>query len=445
MMDPDRYALWNSPSMRTYLQHLTPDKLLVEGKGAAVRDAAGTWYLDARSGLWNVSLGYDNPRLIAAIERQLRSLPYSNLQAYGRPAAVALEAAERIVAHLPDGYGKIRFASNGSQVVEMAVLLSRYLRRAEGTPERTVVFGLWRQFHGFGATAGALTGLPYVHHQTGPLIPDVLHARGPFEPVAADRMADLPRMISDYGPERVTAVVLEPVVGEGGHVLDAEYLRTVGDFCRRHDIHVIMDEVTTGMGRVGDFTRSGQVGATPDIITLGKCLTSGYAPLSAVVLSDGIYERLQEASQLRPFLTGATNDGHPLALAAAIAVVDELADGELLAGVRARGGRLRELLDELARGRPEIAAVRGTGLMHAVEFADADGTPWEPYRVNALRLAVEARGVLVSNLAMVPAIMVIPPLIVTDGEVEQIVAALDGGLDDLASGRVQADPEKGIW
>jgi adenosylmethionine-8-amino-7-oxononanoate aminotransferase len=444
-MDPAGYALWNSPSMRTYLEQLSADKLLVEGKGTRVRDAGGRWYLDARSGLWNVSLGYDHPRLTAAIERQLHTLPYTNQQAYGRPAAVALEAAERIVAHMPEGFGKIRFTSNGSQAVETAVLLSRYLRRVEGTPERTVVFGLWRQFHGFGATAGALTGLPYIHHQSGPLIGDVLHARGPFEAVAADRFDDLPRMITDYGPERVTAVVLEPVVGEGGHVLDAEYLRTVGDFCRRHDIHVIMDEVTTGMGRVGDFTRTAQTGATPDIITLGKCLTGGYAALSAVVLSDRIYARMQEAAQVRPFLTGATNDGHPLALAAAIAVVDELADGELLAAVRERGERLRGLLEELARRRPEIGAVRGTGLMQAVEFADPDATPWEPYRVNAVRLAAEERGVLVSNLAMVPAIMVIPPLTVDDSEVEQIVDTLDGALDDLATGRVVADPAKGIW
>jgi adenosylmethionine-8-amino-7-oxononanoate aminotransferase len=444
-MDPARYALWNSPSMRSYLENLSPDKLLVEGKGTRVRDAGGRWYLDARSGLWNVSLGYDHPRLTAAIERQLRTLPYTNLQAYGRPAAVALEAAERIVAHMPDGYGKIRFASNGAQAVETAVLLSRYLRRVEGAPERTAVFGLWRQFHGFGATAGALTGLPYLHHQSGALIPDVMHARGPFAPVAADQIEDLPRMITDYGPERVTAVVLEPVVGEGGHVLGADYLRELGDFCRRHDIHIIMDEVTTSMGRVGAFTRTEQVGAAPDIITLGKCLTGGYAALSALVLSDRIYARLEEASQTRPFFTGSTNDGHPLALAAAIAVVDELADGETLAGVRARGARLRELLDELARSRPEITAVRGTGLMHAVEFAQPEGAPWESFRVNALRLAAEARGVLLSNLAMVPAIMVIPPLIVDDGELEEIVTAIDGGLDDLASGRVVADPAKGIW
>jgi adenosylmethionine-8-amino-7-oxononanoate aminotransferase len=423
MIDPAEYPLWNSPAMNAYLKTVSPDTMLVEGRGVRVRDGGGRWLLDARSGLWNVTLGYDNERVIAAMKRQLDTLPYANLIGYGRPSGISMEAANALLPHLPEHLTKIRYCSNGSQAVETAVLLSRFLHRARGKPERTTVFGMWRGFHGLGAGGGALTGIPYVHYQAGPLLPGVLHGPGPFESHGDGTTSDLEQAMTDHGPERISAVVVEPIVGEGAHVLTEDYLRSLAEFCRTNGIHLIIDEVTTGMGRTGAFTRSGQLGVRPDILILGKGLTSGYAALSAVVLSDQIYEQVRTLPYDQQLFIGSTNDGHPVGLAASMAVVEVLTTDGVLDNVQRRGAELFQRLSDVAKRHPHVTAIRGTGLMYAIELSEPD----------LLRLAMEARGVLVSTLAKWPAIVIIPPLVVSGDEIEEIVVALDQALDEVAN------------
>lgn len=426
MISPTDFPLWNSPAMGAYLKTLSADSMIVAGEGVRVRDSAGRWFLDARSGLWNVTLGYSQRRVAEAIKKQVDILPYANLIGYGRPSGIAAEAAKALVPHLPPTMNKIRYCSNGSQAVETAVLLSRFLHRANGESQRTAVFGMWRGFHGLGAGGGALTGIPSVHTQSGPLLPDVHHAPGPFETGSG-----LERMMTDYGLDRVAAVVVEPIVGEGGHVLSAEYLQSLSRFCRSHGIHLVMDEVSTGMGRTGAFTRVEQLGVQPDLLTLGKGMTSGYAPLSAVVLSDEIYQRIYDLPYEQQLYLGSTNDGHPLGLAASMAVVEILAEGAVLENVKQRGEQLHDRLRESAARHPQVRAIRGAGLMYAVELGDPD-TPMEESVTNHLRLAMEHHGVLVSTLALWPAIMIIPPLIVTEDEIDEIVTAFDQSLDTLS-------------
>jgi adenosylmethionine-8-amino-7-oxononanoate aminotransferase len=396
--------------------------MIVEGRGTRVRDAGGRWLLDARSGLWNVTLGYDHPKVLEAVKRQLDTLPYANSIGYGRPPALAIEAAEALLPHLPAHMNKIRYFSNGGQAVEAAMLLSRFLHRVGGQEDRLAVFGVWAGYHGLGAGPGAMTGNTYIHDQSGPLLPHVRHAQRDFGPDGGDLVRDM----REYGPERVAAVVVEPVVGEGAHVLSYDFLDALQRFCTEHGIHLIVDEVTTGMGRTGDFTRSQQVGIQPDILTLGKGLSSGYAPLSAVALSDGIFEQLSGVGDDRKFLIGATNDGHPLALAASIAVVESLTTEGILDNVQHQGTLLRKGLLTAAEHFPHVKAVRGTGLMQAVEMAD-------PAAAEHLRLAMEARGVLVSTVAVSPAIMIIPPLVITDDDIAEILAALEGALAESAA------------
>jgi len=433
MIEAKNFPLWNSPAMGAYLKTLSHEGMLAEGKGPRVRDVGGRWLLDARSGLWNVTLGYSHPRIRAAIKQQVDVLPYANVSGYGRPGALAVEAAEALVAHLPGDLSKIRYCGSGSQAVETAILLSRFLHRAGGDIDRTAVFGMWRGFHGLGAAAGAVTGLPYVHRQTGPLLPDVRHARGPFESAGDGTMSDLERTIVDYGPEGVAAVVVEPIVGEGGHVLSAEYLRSLSDFCRRHGIHLIVDEITTGMGRTGTFTRTEQIGARPDMLLLGKGLTSGYAGLSAVVLSESIFEQLVALPLQQQFYIGSTHDGHPLALAASLAVLEALTSDGIFENVAERGAELRTGLEAIAARHPEITAIRGDGLMYAVELGAPGSRPNQEMLAESLRLAMDARGVLVSTLALWPAIMLMPPLIISRDDVAEILTALDAAMGDIAA------------
>ncbi|KUP97753.1 aminotransferase family protein [Thermobifida cellulosilytica] len=439
MIDPGSFKLWNSTAMAAHLSYLDPDELIVEGEGVRVRDAGGRWFLDARSGFWNVTLGYRHPALVAAVREQVERLSYGSMWGYGRPTGIAVECAAALASRLPEGIEHIRFQSNGAQAVETAALLSRHVRLLEGQPHKNTVVSMWGGFHGFGPGASALTGLPYLHYHAGPLLPEVIHVPGPHAPGGEEAFASI---LGDYGPERISAVVVEPVIGEGGHVLGRDYLHRLAAFCREHDIHLVVDEVTTGMGRVGAYTRCEQLGLTPDLLLLGKGLTSGYAGVSAVCLSERIYRTLYDAPLERFFAAGSTHDGHPVALGAALAVLDVLADGEVFANVAEQGKRLHTGLQEIAARHPSVTAVRGTGLMYAVEFAEAAAQ--DPWFVNKVRLAAEDRGVLVAVLNAVPALMVIPPLVVEQGDVDEICAALDGALSALADGWSPPDPAKGF-
>ncbi|QEV21811.1 aspartate aminotransferase family protein [Streptomyces alboniger] len=443
VIDPADYALWNSGVPRPYLKALSRDDLLTEGDGVRVRDSGGRWYLDGRSGLWNVTLGYGNTRVKEAIKQQVDRLPFANSYGYGRPAQVTVDCAEALVRHLPEGINHVRFASNGAQAVEMALQLSRFLRLRAGQPERMAVFAMWDGFHGQGPGAGMVTGVPYLHHQTGPMLPEVHHAPGPFSAGATQGVSDMERLITEFGPERVTAVIVEPVVGEGGHILSPEYLGSLGRFCRQHDIHLIFDEVVTGMGRVGDFTRAGQLpDVTPDIITLGKGITSGYVPMSAVAIHDRLYEQLHERTTGDTALSvGSTNDGHAVAAAAALAVIGALTEDGVLENVRRREADLLSALGKLQAQHPELRAFRALGLFCGLELGEPGGPSWSPGKVNQLRMTLESRGVLSSSLRVVPNLMLMPPLVITEDDVAEIADALDGALTDVKSGR---RPESGF-
>ncbi|GHC77809.1 aminotransferase family protein [Streptomyces flavofungini] len=443
MIDPADYALWNSGVPRPYLKALSRDDLLAESDGVRVRDSGGRWYLDGRSGLWNVTLGYGNTRVKEAIKQQVDRLPFANSYGYGRPAQVTVDCAEALVGHMPEGINHVRFASNGAQAVEMALQLSRFLRLRAGQPERMAVFAMWDGFHGQGPGAGMVTGVPYLHHQTGPMLPEVHHAPGPFSVGATPGVSDMERLIKEFGPERVTAVIVEPVVGEGGHILSPEYLGSLGRFCREHDIHLIFDEVVTGMGRVGDFTRAGQLpDVTPDIITLGKGITSGYVPMSAVAIHDRLYDQLHERTTGDTALSvGSTNDGHAVAAAAALAVIGALTEDGVLENVRRRESDLLAALGKLQAQHPELTGFRCLGLFCGLELGEPGGPSWSPGKVNKLRMALESRGVLSSSLRVVPNLMLMPPLVITEDDVAEIAAALDGALTDVKSGRL---PESGF-
>lgn len=436
-------ALWNSGVPRAYLKALEPEDMLAEADGVRVRDSGGRWYLDGRSGLWNATLGYGNQRVKEAIKKQIDRMPFANSYGYGRPARVTADLANTLVQHLPDEINRVRFASNGAQAVEIAVQLSRFLRLRTQQPERMAVFSMWDGFHGQGPGAGMVTGVSYLHHHTGPSVPGVHHAPGPFVPEADARVSDMERMITDFGPERVTAVIVEPIVGEGGHILPDGYLESLSRFCRAHDIHLIFDEVVTGMGRVGDFTRTEQVpGVTPDIITLGKGITSGYVPMSAVAIHDRIFDLLYEnTSGGHALSVGSTNDGHAVACAAALAVIDVLSQDGVLENVRERETDLVAQLGKLQGQHPELSAVRCQGLFCGLDFSDPGGDPWSPSTVNKLRKAMESRGVLASSLRVVPNLMLMPPLVITEEHVTEIVNALDGALTDVKTGNL---PETGF-
>lgn len=434
-LDRGTYAGWHGTlPMRQFLERFSSDMCLVEGRGPRVRDAAGRWFLDAKSGLWNVTLGYDHPEMIAAIRRQLETLPFACLTRDDRPAAVAVEYANALAAQLPEGLRRVRFGTTGSQMTEASVLLSRCVRVAEGTPGRTAVIALQRAYHGSGPGAWSLTDAPRQHVLTGPLVPGVRHVACPADAGTDAALAAVEAELSELGPDRVTALIAEPIQGDRVVTPSPGYLHGLRELTRAHGIHLVADEVATGMGRTGHVSLAAAMGILPDMLVLGKGLTSGYVPASALVVSEPIYDLLYDPPPVpgEPegppivFGHGSTADGGPLAMAAGLAVLEVLVGHGLLEHVRRTGDRLGKLLAELAASNPAVAATGGAGLMHGVRLTGHHRSAWPLPEMQRLRDECAARGLLITTLG--DRIVLVPPLVVDDADCDEIVEILDAAI-----------------
>lgn len=426
-------------SPRHFTGKIERGKHLVEGRGARVRDAEGRWYLDARSSLWQVTLGYDHPLVVKEIKEQLDHLPAGTIIRYERPPALIEHYASALIARLPSKLGRIRFGTTGSQMNEAAVMLSRFVRNLEGATQRTAVIAFWGGYHGIGGLASALTGEQFIQSSCGPLAPDVHHVRHApatdegAQPSVAEVVRD---KVAQLGAERVTAVIVEPVLGTGAVPLAARDLIALQTFCNQAGIHLIVDEVTTGFGRTGSLTRSGAIGLQPDMLVLSKGMTSGYVPLAALAVSEELFAKLADLSADLPFPHGSTSDGNPLALAAGLGVLRALDDGTIYDNVGAAHEVLVNELSALQATHPWIAGVTGAGLLLGLELVHDEGKPWGIKSLEALRMNAERNGVLITT-TYDGAVLLAPPLIVTEAECHQIVEALDGALVATAEARAR--------
>jgi adenosylmethionine-8-amino-7-oxononanoate aminotransferase len=396
---------------------------VTKGKGCWVQDCAGRWYLDARAAMWNATLGYGNERVIDAMTAQLRQLPVAQIIRYEQPADISFEYARRLVGTLPGDLSHVRFGSTGSQMTSSAVLLSRFVRKVRQERGRTKVIAFHSAYHGTGGIAGALTGERPLHAMESPLVPDVHHVR-PWD------MDALTTMIERHGPDRVTAVIAEPIMGTGVRQPPPGMLAGIRRLCDEHGIHLIADEVTTGFGRTGAMSATVAAGVRPDMLILGKGITSGYAPLAAMVTTSEVFDEAI-ANPDYVFPHGSTADGHPVAMAAGLAVLDELADGEVFARVRRLGTGLRDRLAGLAQDRRLIQAVRGEGLMIGVELAD-EGEPLGAAAMAGIRQACWAEGLLVTTTDNT--IVLMPPLVLSDAESAELVSKLDRAVGRIDHG-----------
>jgi adenosylmethionine-8-amino-7-oxononanoate aminotransferase len=399
------------------------DRAIVSGEGCYAIDASGRRYLDARSGLWNASLGYSNRRLIDAMTQQLAKLPAGQIIRERYPTGIALEYAERLVAALPAHFAHVRLCATGAGAVEGAVFISRFVRKLNDQPDRVDVIAFYNGYHGTGGLASKLTGEPEQHRWQEPLAPAVHHV-DPWD------MPALRKMIDDVGPERVTALIMEPVLGTDILVAPPDFLAETQHLCRETGIHLIIDEVTTGFGRTGAICRTQQLDLQPDMLLLSKGITSGYAPLAAIATTAEIVEQALALTRTGVVLPhGSTGDGHPLSAAAGLAVLDELADGSVYANVNARGEQLCGALRALAHETGLIGDVRGPGLMIGVDLLDREGRPTPAETVRRLSQTCREHGLIVAwaNSTLV----LTPPLIITPGECDEIIRILSVCLREL--------------
>jgi 4-aminobutyrate--pyruvate transaminase len=428
--------------------------VMSHGEGPYVHDQNGRRYLEGMAGLWSAALGFSAERLIQAAHDQMRKLPTYHLFG-GKTFGPAVELAETLLRIAPGRMGRVLFVNSGSEANDSAVKLARYVWAGRGQPQKRKIVSRVRGYHGVTLAAASLTGLAHAHRDFGLPLQGFLHADCPHyyrfglpgetEAAFATRMAqDLERLILREGPETVAAFIAEPVMGAGGVIMPpATYFEQVQRVLRAHDVLFIADEVITGFGRTGRMFGSETFGLDPDIVTVAKALSAGYAPIGAVLVSEEITRDLvAQSGKLGTFGHGFTCSGHPVACAIALEALRTYEEDGFLDHVRSVAGRFSERLAELST-HPLVGHARAVGLVGALELM-ADGrqrVPFEPAQKVGLRVVERAldQGVILRPLGDV--ISFCPPLIVSEAEIELLFDAVSVALDQVleaSAGRSRA-------
>ncbi len=420
--------------------------VITRGEGAWVYDEHGRAYLEAASGLWCASLGFNEPRLAEAAYRQLRTLPFMHL--FGsRSHSPAIELAERILKLAPVPMSKVFFANSGSEAADTVVKIVWFYNNALGRPAKKKIVARVDGFHGSTVAAGSLTGIFRNHRKFDLPIANVIHAARPHyyrgalpgeseEAYSARLAEELDRQIEDEGPETVAAMIAEPFMGAGGVLLPPRgYFEKVQRVTDKHDMLFIADEVICGFGRTGNMWGAQTFGIRPDIFTTAKQLSAGYAPISAIVVNEAVYRVLRTGSDdIGVFAHGFTYSGHPVSAAVALECLNIYEERGIVERVRRLAPLLQEGLRQRYEGHPLVGEVRGVGLAGAVELvADkAARTPFDPLLgvgPRCLEFAID-RGLIVRALGDSMAFS--PPLVVEESEIEEMLDRFDLALEDTS-------------
>jgi adenosylmethionine-8-amino-7-oxononanoate aminotransferase len=396
------------------------DRVLVEGRGVRVRDAGGRWLLDSRSSLRTVTFGHSYTPIIDAINRQLYRLPYAETIRHDRPSDVVISFSDKLIDALPEQYTRVRLSSSGSRMVEEAIVVARFARvSGEGSVGRTDIIANKGAWHGLGGIASAATDDPALQQWAGPL-------NSGFHHVEPNDLDALDRLIEKIGVHRLAAILIEPINGVTATMLEPEYVRGIYQRCQQNGLYLIADEISTGMGRTGYLSYCDHLGVRPDLLVLGKGISSGYVPVTALAITENVYRTAVKAWP-RIIPHSSSTDGSPLAAAAGLAVLEALSDGDVLLRVRSLGEWLGARLAALAARTSAIAETLGTGFMHFVNMRTDTG--WDRACMHELSQACEKRGLLIDHVWGRTVIWT-PPLITTQDELEEMVDIFAAALDD---------------
>jgi 4-aminobutyrate aminotransferase len=404
--------------------------LAVRGEGCRLYDDSGRAFLDFTSGIGVTSTGHCHPHVVAAARQQVGELIHGQFTTVMHPRLP--ELTERIGAHLPEPIDSIFYSNAGTEAIEAAVRLAR---QATGRSNLIVFQG---SFHGRTTAALAMTTSKTAYRAgLQPLMSGVFVAPFPSafrygwseEKTTEFCLAEFDHLLATQSaPAETAAVFIEPVLGEGGYVpVTPGFLEGIAERCRANGIVLVADEVQSGFGRTGEFWGYEHGDALPDVIVMAKGIASGF-PISAIAASTELMGQGWPGSQ------GGTYGGNAVAAAAAIATLDVIETEGLVERSAAMGKHLTAALSELAARHPRIGDVRGPGLMVATEFVDGDGAPDHATAAAAIA-AAEREGLLLLNCGAYGNIVRwIPPLIVTEAEIDEGVGMFERGLAGVAAG-----------
>jgi putrescine---pyruvate transaminase len=348
--------------------------VIVEGRGAMLRDAGGREYIDGLAGLWNVNVGHGRAELAEAAATQMRRIAFAS--AYiGATNEPAVRLAEKIVGLAYPNTTAAYFTTAGAESNESAFKFARYFWKIKGKPEKTKIVSRIHAYHGVTLAAMSATGMAAYSSMFGPPVPGFIQVAPPYpyrwagneEPGIGAANAVEEAILAE-GPNTVAAVIAEPVMGAGGVIVPPpSYFPRLREICDRHDVLLIADEVITGFGRTGDWFALGRWGVEPDLVSFAKGVTSGYLPLGGVLASRRVHEAIESAPADRRFMHAATYSGHPVCCAVGLRNVEIIESEGLVGRAAEMGKRLLAGLEEL-RDLPVVGDVRGLGMMCGVEL-----------------------------------------------------------------------------
>jgi adenosylmethionine-8-amino-7-oxononanoate aminotransferase len=379
---------------------------IVRGEGSLVYDASGKDYVDAMANLWLCQVGHGRTEIIDAVTAQMHQMEAYNTFApfTNGPAA---RVAEMIVERSPHPDGRTFLGCSGSEAVDTALKIARLVQQRRGTEGRQVIIKRTNGYHGtnFGGTSAQ--GIAPNREGWGDLVPHFLE-------VPHDDLEAMASIFAEQG-DRIAAVLTEPLQGAGGVFPPADgYLEGLRRLCDDNEALLIFDEVICGFGRTGEWFGAQTFGVTPDLITFAKGVTSGYLPLSGVIVSRAVCEELEEPGFL--LRTGYTYSGHHASCAAGIANLQIMTDEGLDQRANHVGEKLQEGLRALAADG-HIESWRGMGAVYAAELG-RDSIP--------VRNAILEEGVIVRPIGTCLAIC--PPLVITDDEIGRVIDTLANAL-----------------
>ncbi len=414
----------------------------VGGDGCYLIDADGKRYLDCGDAAVSC-LGHSNPAVVQAVQEQVEKIAFAHTGFMTSEPAEAL--ADLLIKHAPGDLDRVYFVSGGSEATEAAIKLARQYFLETGQPERRRVIARRQSYHG--NTLGALSagGNEWRRAQFAPLLIEMSHIAPCYEYAEkqddessfdyGQRVAkELEAEILRLGPETVMAFMAEPVVGAtlGAVTAVDGYYQRVREICDQYGVLLILDEVMCGMGRTGHLFACGHDGVAPDILCIAKGLGAGYQPIGAMLCSGKIYDAIRNGSGF--FQHGHTYIGHPVATAAALAVVTELTERDLPARAGVMGEKVQSALEAAFGQHPNVGDIRGRGLFRGVELvADRDSkAPFDPALGVAAKIKKEA---VAEGLICYPMsgtrdgrhgdhVLLAPPFIIEDEQIDEMVNKL---------------------
>ncbi|MBD7985043.1 aspartate aminotransferase family protein [Sporosarcina sp. Sa2YVA2] len=396
-----------------------PKFIFTEGKGIYLKDVRGKTVIDGLSSLWNVNIGHGREELGIAAMKQMKQLAFSSTFATNSHERV-IELAEKVAKMAPGDLNMTFFTSGGSEANDTAFKTVRHYWQLKGKTAKKKIITRNKSYHGVSMGASSATGLP-AFRAFPSLAPDFLYVDSSIE--------DLERLIAEEGADTIAAFVSEPVQGSGGvNPPPEDYFKKIRALCDRHDILFIADEVITGFGRTGTTFGMNNYDTVPDIMVIAKGITSGYAPLGGMVISEKLKNELIELSD-GVFMHGYTYSGHPMCCAVALENLRIIEDEKLIENVQNMGDEFQKGFKWLADKHDVISDTRGIGLLGAVEIMKDKETKTrfdEPVSVKVIEEALN-HGLLGRSIIYEgqDTLAFAPPFCINKEEVETVISIID--------------------